>query len=246
VTFHDPVPHPGDPIPGFRRRHSERLLLRHAGLIFVHSNVDREELRRTFRTEAPIEIVPHGTGPSRATPLPDAPTLLFFGRIVEYKGLPVLLEALPAIWSRVPTARLVIAGAGELPAHPLLDDPRVELHHGHVPDETVPLHFERARCVVLPYIQASQSGVGSQAKIYGRPSVVTDTGGLPELVADGSGLVVAPGDAAALADALVTVLSDGGVASRLAERAVAGGLAADWPEVALRTREAYRRYLGAP
>jgi glycosyltransferase involved in cell wall biosynthesis len=243
VTFHDPTPHPGDPVPGLRRRIGEQRLLRHAGLIFVHSAVDRDELRKEFSTSAPIEVVPHGTGTPDITPVPPEPVLLFFGRILPYKGLDVLLDALPEIWARVPGARLVIAGSGDLPDHPLLSDPRVDLRHEHVPEGDVPGLFRSARCVVLPYRQASQSGVGSQAKVYGRPMVVTAAGGLPELVADGSGLVVAPGDAGALATTLVDVLAGPGVAEGLGERAAAGGRASDWPEVARTSLEAFRRHL---
>jgi glycosyltransferase involved in cell wall biosynthesis len=244
VTFHDPTPHPGDPVPHLRRRMSERALLRHAGLIFVHSEIDRTELRRAFDTTAPIEVVPHGTGTSATTPVPRDPVMLFFGRLLAYKGLHVLLDALPAIWSAVPDARVVVAGAGDLPDHPLLGDPRVELRHEHVPEGDVPALFGRARCVVLPYTQASQSGVGSQAKVYGRPMVVTRAGGLPELVADGSGIVVAPDDPGDLARGLIEVLTEPGLAERLAERATAGGRATDWPEIAQLTLEAYRRHLG--
>ncbi len=243
VTFHDPTPHPGDPIPGFRRRHGERALLARAGVIFVHSEVDRIELGRAFDTRAPVEVVPHGTGQPDITPVPEAPVMLFFGRLVAYKGLGVLLDALPQLWSTVPDARLIVAGAGELPAHRLLNDPRVDLRHGHVREEEVPGLFKQARCVVLPYLQASQSGVGSQAKVYGRPMVVTAAGGLPELVADGSGRIVEPGDPTALAIALVDVLAGPGVAENLGELAAAGGREADWPRVAERTIDSYRGHL---
>lgn len=243
VTFHDPAPHPGDPVPGLRRRVSERLLLRHAGLIFVHSEVDRGEMRVEFDTQAPIEVVPHGTGTPSITPVPTEPTMLFFGRLVAYKGLDVLLDALPQIWETVPDARLVVAGAGELAEHPLLSDPRVTVRHEHIREAEVPELFGAARCVVLPYKQASQSGVGSQAKVYGRPMVVSGAGGLPELVADGSGRVVEPGDPVSLAVALIDVLSGPGVAESLAQRAAEGGLASDWPRVAERSLDAYRRHL---
>jgi glycosyltransferase involved in cell wall biosynthesis len=243
VTFHDPTPHPGDPVPGFRRRHGERVLLARAGLIFVHSEVDRVELGRAFETRAPVEVVPHGTGQPDITPVPDEPVMLFFGRLVEYKGLDVLLDALPLIWKRIPDARLIIAGAGELPSHRLLRDPRVDLRYGHVREADVPALFKQARCVVLPYLQASQSGVGSQAKVYGRPMVVTAAGGLPELVADGSGRVVEPGDAAALGTALVEVLVAPEVATSLGAQAAAGGREADWPRVAELTIDGYRRHL---
>jgi glycosyltransferase involved in cell wall biosynthesis len=73
--------------------------------------------------------------------------------------------------------------------------------------------------------------------------VVTDVGALPELVADGSGEVVAPEDPAALAAALVRVLATPGLAERLGGRAAAGAAESSWPRVAERTLEAYARHL---
>jgi alpha-maltose-1-phosphate synthase len=98
---------------------------------------------------------------------------------------------------------------------------------------------------VLPYIEASQSGVGSLAKAHGRPIVATAVGGLPELVADGSGSLVPAGDAPALAAELDDLLGD---RPRLEELREAGlrtlRETAGWPVVAGRTIEAYERYLG--
>jgi glycosyltransferase involved in cell wall biosynthesis len=101
--------------------------------------------------------------------------------------------------------------------------------------------------VVLPYLEASQSGVGSLAKGYGRPLVASAVGGLPELVSDGSGVLVPPGDADALADALDGILGD---RARLEEMGRAGLRSlherAGWPVVGALTVEAYARHLGVP
>ena len=76
---------------------------------------------------------------------------------------------MPAVWERLPETTLTVAGSGEIePEHPVLADPRVTLRDEHVPEEAVPGLFDAATCVVLPYRQASQSGVGSEAKQYGR------------------------------------------------------------------------------
>jgi glycosyltransferase involved in cell wall biosynthesis len=243
LTVHDAAVHPGDVPLGRRRTAIRRELIRHAGVIFVHSDVIREELLARSGTRAPVEVVPHGTGTPEATPLPRDPTMLFFGRLVHYKGLDVLLDALPQVWASVPDARLVVAGEGQLPVHPLLADGRVEIRHEHIPEGDLPGYFRRTRAVVLPYREASQSGVGSQAKMFGRPLVTTAVGGLPELVADGSGVAVAPEDPASLARALVDVLSAPDVGESMARAAKAGAAAADWPQVAERTIEAYERHL---
>lgn len=243
LTFHDPSPHPGD---GVTRRAivANRALLHAAGLIFVHGERLREELTANARPKAPIVVVPHGVDAGDCQPLPKRPSILFFGRMSPYKGLDVLLDALPLVWSKAPETTLTIAGAGAVEDHPVLADPRVELRGEHVPDDELPDLFGAASCVALPYRQASQSGVGSLAKLYGRPMVVSDAGGLPELVGDGSGLVVAAEDREQLADSLLDVLLDGDLARRLGEagRATAQS-GADWDSVAELTLEAYRRHL---
>ena len=244
VTVHDPRPHPGDIEPSMRMRVTREALLTAARLVFVHGEGLRDELRDAGRAPLPpIEIVEHGTDTPALTPPPDHPTLLFFGRMSRYKGLDVLLHAMPRIWRRVPETRLVVAGAGPLPDAAVLDDARIEVHNDHIPDADVARLFRGASVVALPYVQASQSGVGSQAKAHGRPIIATWTGELPRLVSDGSGLVVPPSDADALADATVALLTDG---HRAHEMGLAGARTAasetSWASIGEATLAAYRRH----
>jgi glycosyltransferase involved in cell wall biosynthesis len=245
LTIHDPVRHPGEGASRARAL-GDRALVRAAGLIFVHGEALREELREAARPRAPIVVVPHGVDPGggEPAPLPARPAILFFGRLGHYKGVDVLLEAMARVWEARPEAELTIAGAGEIEDHPALADPRVTLRAEHVPDAELAALFAAATCVALPYRQASQSGVGALAKRYGRGLVVSAVGGLPELVADGSGLTVPAEDPAALAAALLDVLGDPALAERLgragAGTAVAG---ADWRSVADTTLAAYEEHL---
>ncbi|MGB7686417.1 MAG: glycosyltransferase family 4 protein, partial [Solirubrobacterales bacterium] len=150
LTVHDPVPHPGDAVPPRTTRVARRLLRRRAGLVFVHSAELRDELEAVGGTSAPIEVVPHGVGAPDPAPLPERPALLFFGRISHYKGLDVLLDAMPALWEEDPSLRLTVAGEGTPPDHPLLADPRIETRFEHLPEEALPGLFANATCVVLP------------------------------------------------------------------------------------------------
>ena len=112
-----------------------------------------------------------------------------------------------------------------------------------MPESFVTELYNDATAVVLPYRQASQSGVGSLAKSYGRASVVTNEGGLPELVADGSGIVVPSEDAGALANALIEVVTEPGRAAAMGAAASASAQAEfSWKAVGQATLDAYRRH----
>ena len=244
VTIHDVSQHPGDRVRGRRTAWVRGQLIANAGLLFVHSAVLREALIEKERPSAPVVVIPHGTAPVEAPPpLPAEPSLLFFGRISHYKGMDVLLDAVRLVWEKLPEIRLVIAGGGDLTQHAALTDPRISVRNEHVPEDDVPSLFAAARCVVLPYLEASQSGVGARAKGYGRPLVVTDVGGIPDLVADGSGRVVPAGNAAALSEALYEVLTAPGLAEQMGRTALASAALTSWPRVAESTLEAYSEHL---
>jgi glycosyltransferase involved in cell wall biosynthesis len=243
LTVHDPVPHPGDLQPSRAATARRRYLRRHAALLFAHSAGMAAELRQIGDAQGAVEVVPHGLEPSEPKPLPAAPSLLFFGRIAHYKGLDTLLEAMPAVWERRPDVRLTVAGNGTLPELPTWADSRVTLRHEHVPEAAVAELFEASTAVVLPYRQASQSGVGAEAKRFGRSAIVTNVGGLPELVDDSCGRLVPPEDPAALAAAILEVVDTPGLAERLAAGAAASAREESWGAVGARSLAAYRRFL---
>jgi glycosyltransferase involved in cell wall biosynthesis len=242
-TVHDPAPHPGEPRRSARIRIVRRALRRGADLVFAHSPVLVDELRAADEIRGTAVVVPHGVADLVAAPLPAIPSLLFFGRITHYKGVDTLLDAMPAVWERRPDVTLTVAGSGELPDHPTLADPRVALRAEHVPEAAVSDLYAGSTCVVLPYRQASQSGVGSEAKQHGRAIIATAVGGLPDLVSSDCGRLVPPEDPAALAEAIVEVVGTPGLAAELGRRATASVDDAGWRSVGAQTLAAYRRYL---
>ncbi len=142
---------------------------------------------------------------------PDAPVLLFFGFVRRYKGLDVLLEAMPAIRTALPDVQLLVAGEFYEPADRYRARIRelelsscVHLHDRYIPESEVAWYFSAADLVVQPYLSATQSGVVPMAFHFERPVVVTAVGGLPEVVPhEVAGFVVPPGDPDALAGAVV-------------------------------------------
>jgi glycosyltransferase involved in cell wall biosynthesis len=244
LTVHDPVPHPGDSVSSAPIRLLRGALRRRASLLFVHSRALAEELAATADVKAPIEVVDHGAGEPVHAPLPDEESLLFFGRMSYYKGLDVLLDAMSLVWEKRAQVSLTIAGEGEIEPHEALADERVSVRSEHVPEGDLAALFAAARCVVLPYRQASQSGVGSLARQHGRAVIATAVGGLPELVGEDWGRIVAPNDPQALAEAILELLSTNGLAEQMG-RTAAATLAEEigWAAVAERTLAAYRRHL---
>jgi len=198
MTIHDPVPHEGHRL---RRRNLliERAWRRRADCLVVHS----EQLVPALGSVPQrIAVLPHGAD-ILATPLPRprTPSVLLFGRLEPYKGVRVLSDAMQDVWEKRPDVRLLVCGEG--PAkNDLPDDPRVEARLAYIPESDVDPLFARATLVVLPYTDASQSGVGTMAVGRGIPTIVSRLGGLPDLALDDS-FVVPPNDAPALAQAII-------------------------------------------
>ncbi len=146
----------------------------------------------------------------------DVPVLLFFGFVRRYKGLRYLLSALPEVRKEIPV-RLLVVGEfweEERPYHELVK--RLGLHDvvtfysDYVPNEELTVYFSAADVVVLPYLEATQSGVAQLALSFEKPMIATSVGGMPETIRDGeTGLIVPPADTNALATAIVRFFKEG-------------------------------------
>ena len=141
---------------------------------------------------------------------PDVPLILFFGFIRAYKGLDILLEAMRDAHLKEINAHLLIAGEfyeSEANYEQWLGDPelakRLIIKREFIPKEEVRHYFSAADIVAQPYKHATQSGVTQIAYQFNCPMLVTNVGGLPEIVPDKKvGYVVEP-NAAAVASSLV-------------------------------------------
>jgi glycosyltransferase involved in cell wall biosynthesis len=236
-----------------------RLLRRAATAVIVHGPGLARDLAATgIRPPAGIHVVAHPVldrhvrlaAAVGADPRPPAassdggPRLLFFGRVMAYKGLAVLLAAADRLVERYPGLVVTVAGTG-----PELDRLRPELDRrpwfvvrdAYVPDAEVAGLFRAADVLVLPYIEASQSGVAALAAAFGTPVVASDVGELGEIVrSTGMGVVVPPADPGALAAALGQLIDAPDQRARYAAAAMAAGEGVMAPAtVAARTLEVY-------
>ena len=143
--------------------------------------------------------------------LPEATKyLLFFGFIRAYKGLDIMLEAFADARLAALPIKLIIAGEFYEDAAPYEElirrynlEARIIRATDFIPNEKVVDYFCAADLIVQPYKNATQSGVSQIAYHFERPMLVTDVGGLAELIPDGVVGYVVPPTARAIADAVV-------------------------------------------
>ncbi len=206
TVIHDAAPHEGD-------RHALMDLAVRASITYSDSLVAASDHvasmvhRNSGRRSVVIPLGPH-------VPMPDlwdpAGPVLFVGRMRRYKGLDLLAEA----WGSLrPEQRVPLRIVGECNGDPVVDHSLARLRalgadvqDRWIPEPELPGVLKGARLIVLPYREATQSGVVTLARSAGIPLLVTDVGGLREQVATG-GLVVPP-SATSLADALGQLLGD--------------------------------------
>jgi glycosyltransferase involved in cell wall biosynthesis len=255
ITVHDPVSHSGGPPKDAMLWKSLMWVRRRASRLLVHGPQMRNEMEKLdSQLMGRVDVVPHGVlAESVALDTPDhcePGTFLFFGRMEPYKGLRYLLDACDILHARGHSFRLIIAGTGpdlDVHAERIATSGHIELINKYIPAGEVAALFRRASAVVLPYTDATQSGVAAIALANSRPVIATATGDLTEIVVDGrSGLVIPPCEAVALADAMTQLLVDRPRRDALA--AGAGRQAREklcWSRVADLTVETYMR-AGAP
>lgn len=220
ITCHNVFPHERFPLDRFLTR----MVLKRADGYIVQSHLDEKDLL-TVKPDANYVVTPHPTynafkmkNMSRAEAREllavghDSPMLLFFGFVREYKGLKYLLDALPEVKKRIPDISLWVVGdfgddkdvyLEQIEKNRIGDN--IRLVEGYVPDQEVEKYFAAADLVVLPYVSATQSGIVQIAYGFDKPVVVTDVGGLPDVVRHKeTGYVVPSGNAQEIAKAVIS------------------------------------------
>ncbi|TAL64608.1 MAG: glycosyltransferase [Bacteroidetes bacterium] len=205
--FDNVVPH--------EKRPGDKILTKYftnginAGIVMSQTVLDD---LKTFRKNIPVKLSPHplfdnyGSVVGREEALKslklssDSSYLLFFGFVRAYKGLDLLIKAFSDKRLRNRNLKLLIAGEfyeDEVPYRKMVKKYNLEndviFYNYFIKDNEVSLFFSVADLIVQPYKTATQSGVTQIAFYFEKPMLVTDVGGLKEIVKDGkSGYVVKP------------------------------------------------------
>lgn len=224
VTVHDVVSHPRLVGALSAPQFGTTLAVRSADALITHGESSRQLLLNKHGSHIQASqvhsldhgvILRYGKGASRPTVPAGNGNILFFGFLDKYKGLEFLIDAEAILRSSLPGMSMVVAGATARPAYyrALVGGAsHVSLRLGYQDRDSVERLFRWADIVVLPYIEASQSGVLQLAVAFGVPPVATTVGGFPDVIRDRvNGLLVAPRDARSLAAAIHELLTDSGL-----------------------------------
>ncbi len=253
VTVHDPKPHSGEVKNNWRNAfvdYPQSMIIKKADKLIVHSEGLKCELIERKIQSKRIAVIPHGDysffTKYRKNIHPEKNSILFFGRIVKYKGLECLIKAVPMISKEIPDIKVIIAGEGNFEEYRKLIDNNTnnhfEVYNEFIPNEDVAELFERAQLLVLPYIEATQSGPLHIACAFKKPVVATNVGALPEAIEHGeTGLIIPPKDVKALAQAIIKLLKDDELRKKMGEKSyIKMKEEMSWDKIAEKTIEVYK------
>lgn len=232
TIIHDAAAHPGDwtakvkPILDLPMRSADRVLTLSqsvADALVVQGRVAPSRLRVLFHPD-----FSYGPALARRRPAPGEPfRLLFLGRIMAYKGLPLFVETVERLRARGVPVEASVLGEGPLDGMaPRLAALGAQVVNRWLSPQEIGDGLARAHVVVLSYVEASQSGVAAAAYGAGLPVAATPVGGLVDQIEDGAtGVLARATTSQALEEAIARLIEAPGLyettLDRLAVRAEA-------------------------
>jgi len=258
-TVHDPQSHSGEESLVFgvdvkeKSRAAGGLLM---DRIIVHGPETKKQAIEAGYKESKLRIVPHGI----YTHFPegdggiDPNQLLFFGNIRENKGHDRIPELLDLVAEQHTEVTAIVAGQvphsaegdwAQQTLKRLRDHERVTLDHDYVSSEQAAKYFAQSAAVVLPYYDATTSGVLMVAYRYNTPVIATDVGDLGHYIKDdGTGLLATTNSTKSVAKETIRLLSDQTRRRKIVENLEATAECYSWDEIASRTVRIYSEIAG--
>lgn len=259
-TAHDPYQHPG--INFFNNLYqdiAQRISISQSSKFIVHGEKLKSHLSKRYKLQREdIEVIPHGefsfykNVTTNAAPIiRNGPfkRLLFFGSVRRNKGLEYLIKAEPLISKHFSDYKICIAGKFssdfEFYNQLIINREKFEIIDEFIPVSQVAHLFKNSDIIVLPYIDATQSGILPLAFGFEKPVVATDTGSINEVLLNGNnGLIVPPCDEKSLAKAILELLLDEKKCEELGRNArVFAESKLNWKGIAEQTFSLYKEVL---
>ncbi len=200
-VIHEPKPHPKEPLlmALIKKRTLKQAILSAGHLLTLTNNVSLYIQKHFGISSDRISVIPHGVfsyyrapGPKELPQSDKSPvTLLFFGRIDYYKGLDILLDAFSILENNDKNLKLEIWGSGDLSAYhaQIKKIKNIRIENRWIDDSEMSDIFQRADICMLPYRDASQSGITGTACAAALPIVACPCEGLKEQLA-GTGAIL--------------------------------------------------------
>jgi alpha-maltose-1-phosphate synthase len=251
VTIHDVRPHFGT--RKFDQIIGQKYHIYFSKGIIIHGETMRDDLYTLYDLKGKIcRVIPIGgfsffLNEGGDKEIEEKDTILFFGYIFEYKGLSYLIDAVRIASSELHNIKLIIAGQGDINKYltSIKNSHLFEIHNKFIPDSKVPSLFQRSQVVVLPYIEASQTGIIPIAYAFKKPVIVTKVGCIHEVVEDGkTGFIIPLRDSNALANAIIKLLKDDKLRKAMGERGYKKmETELSWDSIAEKTSEFYKEVI---
>ncbi len=241
-----------------------QILFKSGDYFIVHTVINKKQLNDHYHIPLEkISVIPHGpldfhvkkgalkTIEKRKLGLNEnKKIILIFGAVRPYKGIQTAIKALKKVITKIPSAHLVIAGklwedwepyANLIKEFKLEND--ITLFLDYIPSNEVYRYYVSADLILLPYTHFdSQSGIGATAISFRKPMIVSNTGGLPDLVSD-SNYIVTPGDATALANSILLCLNSPEKLNKMKMDAKKTAEKISWDFIAEKTYDVYEQMI---
>ncbi|MDD5638415.1 MAG: glycosyltransferase family 4 protein [Candidatus Pacebacteria bacterium] len=240
-----------------------RLIFNLSDYIIVHSEKNKKQLEEFFGKKNNVSVIPLGVldffndtlitkteSREKLGVNNEDKIILSFGNIRGYKGIDILIKSFAKVKQIIPKAKLFIVGKNWIEWQPFqqliknynLED-SVITDLNFIPTSKVKYYFVASDLIVLPYLKfEAQSGPGRIALAFGKAMVVTEVGGLPDLVRDRS-VIVEPNNSGELAQAIIKVLQDNNYREKLEADSKELAQKYSWDKISEKIAELYKNIL---
>lgn len=255
IDIHDPIEHSGQK-PSIGLKIFLKKWTKYAKQIIIHnrSNINefakRYKIRRYKIKYCGFGVIPL-INPSINKICYDKiqkNTILFFGRISQYKGVEYLIEAAKIARKKITNLKVVIAGSGQLyfDISDIKHNSTFQIINRYIPNSELAQLIQESSIVVCPYTDATQSGVVMTAYAFNKPVIATKVGGLAEAVSHNiTGKLVLPKDPKSLSEAIIELLKNPDKIDKMSKNielfCTQGEFS--WENIAQKTIEVYKKTL---